>query len=415
MNRSISTNAEGLRPSLLPPEEADGPVRILFLSSQTLGFATHSRSFEVYAEANPSVDAVHVRLRPPAVIRSLGRQVPGAGRSGLDFHRYRYTRLWAREMRRWFRTRLPLNRFDLVHVMTQHQALALASIPYPTRPALVTQIDATTDQECREFGATRLWRRPVIASERRVFAASSLISCWSTWAADSVIEHYGVPAGRVMVSRPAPIIAPNSCRQPVSRGGMVRICFVGNAWERKGGDRLLRWHQARWKDRAELHMFGEVPDAPPNARNVIRYGPVPHAELMDLHLPQMDLLVIPTVQDTLLLAGIEAASRGVPVVTSRLAGVSETVQHGVTGLLCKPGDEREFADAVESLLSSPDRRAEMGRNAVEFVRTNWNADVWHPMYIDTLVEIAKRHRAMARPAASGRKPGSHLPAPASGR
>jgi glycosyltransferase involved in cell wall biosynthesis len=136
---------------------------------------------------------------------------------------------------------------------------------------------------------------------------------------------------------------------------------------------------------------------------------------MDLHLPQMDLLVIPTVQDTLLLAGVEAASRGVPVVTSRLAGVSETVQHGVTGLLCKPGDERDFTEAVESLLSNPERRSEMGSNAVEFVRTHWNADVWHRMYIDTLVEIAKRHRATARPAASSQRPGSHLPAPASGR
>lgn len=408
MNRCISTNAEGLKPTLLPPADPDGPVRILFLSTQILGFATHSRSFEVYAEAHPEVDAVHIRLKRSTINRVLSKSIPPASRSGLDFHRLRYSRHTASEMRRWFRSRLPLDRFDLVHVITQHEALAVASIPYPSRPAMVVQLDATTEQECRDFQLSRFARRPVIAAERRIFAASSLISCWSQWAMDSVIEDYGVPAGRVMLSRPAPLIAADpGADRPVRTP--VRIGFIGNAWKRKGGDRLLSWHQNRWKDRAELHIFGDLPELPPGARNVIRYGPVPHAELLDLHLPLLDLVVIPTVQDTLLLAGIEAASRGVPVVTSRLGGVAETVQHGVTGFLCDPTRDTDFVQAVESLLDDPNRRREMGRAAIEFVQTQWNADRWHGPYMDTLVEIAKRHRALARPTFR-RKPGAHRPA-----
>jgi glycosyltransferase involved in cell wall biosynthesis len=405
MNRCISINAEGLKPSLLPPEQSDGPVRVLFLNSQTLGFATHSRSLEVYADAHPDLDAVHIRLRAPASVRSLGRAVPGTARAGLDFHRVRHSRLWAREMRRWFRTTLPLARFDLVHVMTQHQAVAMAAIPYPTRPAMVVQLDATTEQECRDFGLARAFRAPVIRSERRVLQAASLVSCWSQWAADSVIDDYGIPAGRVMVARPAPLLAPVPAKGERPARSLVRIGFVGNAWERKGGNRLLRWHQKRWRDRAELHIFGDVPDLPTGARNVVRYGPIPHAELIDLHLPLLDLVVIPTTQDTLLLSGVEAASRGVPVVTSRLAGVSETVQHGVTGFLCDPESDDEFMRAVETLLDDPARRVEMGRASVEFVRTHWNADQWHRAYMDTLVEIARRHRATTRPA-TRRKPGT---------
>lgn len=405
MNRCISINAEGLRPSLLPPDQADGPLRVLFLNSQTLGFATHSRSLEVYSDAHPDIDAVHIRLRPPASVRSLGRAFPGAARSGLDFHRVRHARLWAREMRRWFRSTLPLSRFDLVHVMTQHQAIAIAAIPYPTRPAMVVQLDATTEQECRDFGLSRSVRVPVIRAERRVLQAASLVSCWSQWAADSVIDDYGIPAGRVMVARPAPLLAqvPGASERPPR--ALVRIGFIGNAWERKGGHRLLRWHQKRWKDRAELHIFGDVPDLPAGARNVVRYGPIPHAELIDLHLPLLDLVVVPTTQDTLLLSGVEAASRGIPVVTSRLAGVAETVQHGVTGFLCDPSSDEEFIRAIETLLDDPVRRAEMGHASVEFVRSQWNADHWHRSYMDTLIEIARRHRATARPT-TRRKPGT---------
>jgi len=397
MNRCIATNTEGLSADLLPPERSDGPVRILFLHSQTLGFATHSRSLEVYSEAHPEIDAVHVRLRPTTALRAMGRRMPGAARAGLDFHRARHSQLWAREMRRWFRTSLPLSRFDLVHVMTQHQAIALSHIPFPTRPAMVVQIDATTEQECREFGLGRFCRRAAIRAERRVFEASSLVACWSQWAADSVVEDYGVPAGRVMVSRPAPLIAPGSARLDRPSRATARIGFVGNAWARKGGDRLLRWHQNRWRDRAELHIFGDVPDLPSGARNVVRYGPIPHAELLDLHLPLLDLLVIPTVQDTLLLSGVEAASRGVPVVTSRLAGVAETVRHGQTGFLCRPDRDDEFVQAIETLLDDPARRIEMGRAAVEYVQEDWNADRWHRPLMDTLVDVGKRHRSLARP------------------
>ena len=406
MNRCISTNAEGLRPDLLPPERADGPVRILFLHSQTLGFATHSRSLEVYSEAHPEIDAVHVRLRPTAALRTVGRQVPGAARSGLDFHRLRHSRLWEREMRRWFRSSLPLSRFDLVHVMTQHQAIALSHIPFPTRPAMVVQIDATTKQECEAFGLGRAWRRSSIRREQRVFEASSLVVGWSQWAIDSVMDDYAVPAGRVMLSRPAPLVAPGASPAERPSRAVARIGFIGNAWTRKGGDRLLRWHQNRWKDRAELHIYGDVPDLAAGARNVVRYGPIPHAELLDLHLPMLDMVVVPTLQDTLLLSGVEAASRGVPVITSRLAGVSETVVHGVTGFLCRHDREEEFIQSVDALLDNPGKRREMGRAAVEYVQDQWNADRWHRPFMDTLVEIAQRHRALARPVGR-RKPGTH--------
>jgi glycosyltransferase involved in cell wall biosynthesis len=417
MNRCVSTNAEGITRDLLPPvraaEGGTGPARILFLSTQVLGFKTHSRSFEVYAEAHPDVDAVHVRMVPPRSVRLLSRSVPLMSRSGWDFHRLRYSRLWAMKMREWFRKKLPLDRFDLVHVMTQHNGLALAEIPYPKRPAMVVQIDATTELECRDFGVGRVARRPVIGAERRVFESSSLVSCWSQWAADSVVEDYGIPAERVMVSLPAPLLSPPGRAGERVPGALPRIGFVGNAWKRKGGDRLMRWHQARWKDRAELHIYGNLPEAIANAKNVTCYGPMPHAELMDLHVPLLDMLVIPTHQDTLLLAAIEAASRGVPVITSRQAGVVETVRHGQTGYLCDPSSDEEFIQAIEALLDDEPKRRAMGRAAVEFVEERWNADRWHRPYMDRLVEIARRHRAGERSGVAPRTRGAARPAPSS--
>ena len=57
----------------------------------------------------------------------------------------------------------------------------------------------------------------------------------------------------------------------------------------------------------------------------------------------------------------EAMAAGLPVVATRLAGIPEMVEHGQSGLLCEPGDEMGFADALERLAREPDTRAAFGR------------------------------------------------------
>jgi len=62
---------------------------------------------------------------------------------------------------------------------------------------------------------------------------------------------------------------------------------------------------------------------------------------------------------------------GTPVVGVREGGVRETVVHGETGLLVER-DPRLFADAVSSLLRDPERRDDMGRQGVEYVKREWS-------------------------------------------
>ncbi len=50
---------------------------------------------------------------------------------------------------------------------------------------------------------------------------------------------------------------------------------------------------------------------------------------------------------------LEAMAAARPVVSTRLAGVPEMVEHGRTGLLVAPGSEGELADALSTLLGDP--------------------------------------------------------------
>jgi N-acetyl-alpha-D-glucosaminyl L-malate synthase BshA len=82
-----------------------------------------------------------------------------------------------------------------------------------------------------------------------------------------------------------------------------------------------------------------------------------------------DLFLMPSAQESFGLAALEAMACEVPVVASRVGGVPELVEDGVTGILCPPDDLASMANASIRLLTDDklhSRMAQAGRKrAVE--------------------------------------------------
>lgn len=78
-----------------------------------------------------------------------------------------------------------------------------------------------------------------------------------------------------------------------------------------------------------------------------------------------DIFVFSSKTETQGMAPIEAMTAGLPVVAVKDKTLSELVVGGKTGYLT-PRNEREFAKAVVLLLSSDEKRQEMGKNAQRF-------------------------------------------------
>jgi starch synthase len=89
---------------------------------------------------------------------------------------------------------------------------------------------------------------------------------------------------------------------------------------------------------------------------------------------------------------LEAMSRGIPVVASRVGGVPEAVVSGETGILVPPGDPRSLAGAVSSLLAAPERAREMGEHGVRRIRDAFSltrtADALRRIYEDTARRVS---------------------------
>jgi len=92
-------------------------------------------------------------------------------------------------------------------------------------------------------------------------------------------------------------------------------------------------------------------------------------------LASLDVFVLPTHQEALGTAFIEAGAMGLPAVATNVDGVPEVVQDGRTGLLVPVRDGKAIAEAICKLLGDPIYRQGMGANAAEFVRRKFSREV----------------------------------------
>ncbi len=99
------------------------------------------------------------------------------------------------------------------------------------------------------------------------------------------------------------------------------------------------------------------------------------ADLRDIY-PSCFCGVIPSSGwDSFPRTSLEMAAAGLPVIGSRLGGLPEAIVDGRTGLLFEPGDPRQLADRIETLLENPDLALQFGRAGRERCVSELNLNV----------------------------------------
>jgi glycosyltransferase involved in cell wall biosynthesis len=153
--------------------------------------------------------------------------------------------------------------------------------------------------------------------------------------------------------------ATDPCLQDLPGDGY--ILFVGDLMHLKGVDVLLSAY-ATLERAPPLVLIGrrchDTPTQRP--RNVHFFGPWPHAAIM--HAWRRCIFgVAPSVgPEACATVVMEAMASGKPVIATKIGGMPDLVDTGVTGLLVPPGDPAALARSIQRLLAQPEVVARMG-------------------------------------------------------
>jgi len=99
-----------------------------------------------------------------------------------------------------------------------------------------------------------------------------------------------------------------------------------------------------------------------------------HREKIEEQLSQIDIVCLPSYREGLPKALLEAASAGLPIVTTDTPGCREVVDDGVNGFLVPPQNTTLLAERLIELIENPDLRSQFGKAGREKVLNEFSVD-----------------------------------------
>ena len=151
----------------------------------------------------------------------------------------------------------------------------------------------------------------------------------------------------------------------------VQFLFLGRIDDRKGAFELLDAYRAlsatsRARARIVFAGDGRVEELRRRAADI---GPdvVVHSwldhEQRNYLLATSDVLVLPSHQEGVPMAILEAMAHGLPVIATPVGGIPDVIRHGRQGLLVEVGSRGALTAALARMIAEPALRASLGRRA----------------------------------------------------
>jgi glycosyltransferase involved in cell wall biosynthesis len=183
------------------------------------------------------------------------------------------------------------------------------------------------------------------------------------------------------------------------------ILNVAKFEQKKGQDVLIQAFAAIAKDYSDLKLIlvgatdktlralRELCVSKGIEERVLFFPDTPHHQVPGF-FRRATIFALPSRQEPFGIVLLEAGAFGLPVVASRVGGITEILADGLTGRLVAPDNSVELAHCLRSLLDSPASAQEMGARLQQHVSVNFTWIAAHDKYV-ALVQGRSRESAQA--------------------
>ena len=283
---------------------------------------------------------------------------------------------------------------DVVHAHWWFPA-GLIARSQPGRTALVTTLHGTDVRLAADSGIGRRLFRYVARGSDRVTAVSSWLAERAAAACEGLApEVVPMPVDTLLFVPPAP---------GSRRSGVL---FVGRLNAQKGAADLVRAF-ARVNAPSHLDIVGDGPDAAAARALALElgvgdrvhfHGALPH-DALPAHYQRAAVVVVPSRDEGLGLAAVEAQLCGTPVIAYDSGGLRDVVRHRETGMLVAPGDIDAITNAIDPMLGDPDTATRFAEQARREALQRFAPDAVASRFLgiyEQAIEAAARRAGPAR-------------------
>jgi glycosyltransferase involved in cell wall biosynthesis len=275
--------------------------------------------------------------------------------------------------------------FPLMHMHYAGQGARQAGVPV----ILIGGIHATD-----KWG----FDRPLIY---RTMRQADQVVAYTRFERDFLVSK-GVPVDKIVIIglgvEPSAFenVEPDTLRKQHGWGNDPVVAYIGQQVEHKGIDTLIAAMAQVWPDYANARLLiagsrttftgtleAQVNQLPPAWRERVTFIHNFEEAIKPSLFAACDIFTYPSAYESFGLTLCEAWAVGRPVIACREGAPGSIVMHEQDGLLVKYRDQAELAQAVRTLLDSPDLRRQMGQAGRRKALADYTWDV-----------VAERFRAL---------------------
>jgi glycosyltransferase involved in cell wall biosynthesis len=243
-----------------------------------------------------------------------------------------------------------------VHVHMANNAAAVAMMACRYSPSLRYSLSIHGSAEFFRVDTLRLGRKAVGAMFVRCISdfCRAQVMAWTDWHAWAHfhIVHCGIDATRFLP-------------RPPRRPGPLRLITVGRLDPMKGYHVLLEAIAALGQEgcAVELEMVGEGPERAALEERVRSLGllgrvslsgAVSQDEIVE-HYDRADAMIVSSFMEGVPVVLMEAMAKELGVVATRVGGIPELVEEGVSGFLVNAGSVKALVVPIRKLAADPDQ------------------------------------------------------------
>ena len=241
--------------------------------------------------------------------------------------------------------------------------------------------DTSVSISLKNFDGSRRWFRHFVFQhlEKLACRLQQGILVNSNYLQEIISKKYDVDHSKLHLLYKGVLIEKERSTKISSFASPIKVLFVKSDYVRGGlpdliaALGLLRNYEFELRilgpsliDKQKIFDFG-------NFSNIKTYflGPATAIVVQRL-MKQSDLFIVPSHNESLGVANLEALNNGVTVISTNIGGIPEVLNNGENGWMVNPGDPDDLAKAILHVINSPEERVRKRQNGYAFVSTHFS-------------------------------------------